>query len=185
MLVRPCAWEARLRRCGAQRRSRRPARFWPGEQLGVVMGRYGGSSLALRGWRGAACRIAREARERIPVFARFASRVLWLCCCCVHVWGRAERRRGEGAGLASCRGVDAAVRCPRMVATARIACAIACACVACLADELARMHAWVASLCLCSLPCVLMLVLSLLACCVCSSVASLYVVFVWCSKLEN
>ena len=62
---------------------------------------------------------------------------------------------------------------------------IACACVACLADELARMHAWVASLCLCSLPCVLMLVLSLLACCVCSSVASLYVVFVWCSKLEN
>ena len=51
---------------------------------------------------------------------------------------------------------------------------IACACVACLADELARMHAWVASLCLC-----------LLACCVCSCVASLYVVFVWCSKLEN
>ena len=62
---------------------------------------------------------------------------------------------------------------------------IACACVACLADELARMHAWVASLCLCSLPCVLMLVLCLLACCVCSCVASLYVVFVWCSKLEN
>ena len=31
-------WEARLRRGGARRRSRRPARLWPGEQLGVVMG---------------------------------------------------------------------------------------------------------------------------------------------------
>ena len=37
--------------------------------------------------------------------------------------------------------------------------------VVCLADELARKHAWVASLCLRSLTCMLMLVL----CCVCSS----------------
>ena len=70
-------WEARLRHCGARRRSRRPARLWPGEQLG-------GSALALRGWRGAACCIAHEARERISAFAWLASRVLWLCCCCVH-----------------------------------------------------------------------------------------------------
>ena len=44
----------------------------------------GGSGLALRGWRGAACCIAREARERILAFAWLALRVLWLCCCCVH-----------------------------------------------------------------------------------------------------
>jgi len=55
--------------------------------------RLGGSGLALRGWRGAACCIAREARERIPAFARLAWRVLWLCCCCVHAWGRVERGR--------------------------------------------------------------------------------------------
>jgi len=42
----------------------------------------GGSGLALRGWRGAACCIACEARERILAFAWLASRVLWLCCCC-------------------------------------------------------------------------------------------------------
>ena len=54
-----------------------------GEKLGVVMGRYV-SGLALRGWRGAACCIAHEARERISAFAWLASRVLWLCCCCVH-----------------------------------------------------------------------------------------------------
>ena len=54
---------------------------------------------------------------------------------------RAERGRSmvRGAGLASCRGVDAAMSCSSMVAAARIACA----CVACLADELACVHAWV------------------------------------------
>ena len=46
--------------------------------------RLGGSGLALRGWHGATCYIAREAREPIPAFARLASRVPWLCCCCVH-----------------------------------------------------------------------------------------------------
>ena len=61
-----------------------------------TIGQLGGSGLTLRGWRGAACCITREARERIPAFARLASRVLWLCSCCVHAWGRAE---GGGAWL--------------------------------------------------------------------------------------
>jgi len=46
----------------------------------------GGSGLALRGWRGAACCIAHEARERIPAFAWLcvarAMAVLLLCSCC-------------------------------------------------------------------------------------------------------
>ena len=83
---------------------------------------------------------------------------------------RCERERGSrGAGLASRSG-----RAQQLLLRHGRVSRIACACVACLADELARMHAWVASLCLC-----------LLAYCVCSCVASLYVVFVWCSKLEN
>jgi len=54
---------------------------------------------------------------------------------------RAERGRSmvRGAGLASCRGVDAVMSCSSMLAAARIACAY----VACLADELACVHAWV------------------------------------------
>ena len=67
-----------------------------------------------------------------------------------------------GSGLASRSGRAQLLRRGRVSR-------IACACVVCLADELARKHAWVASLCLCSLTCMLMLVLCLLACCVCSS----------------
>ena len=63
-----------------------------------------------------------------------------------------------GSGLASRSGRAQLLRRGRVSG-------IACACVVCLADELARKHAWVASLCLCSLTCMLMLVL----CCVCSS----------------
>ena len=58
---------------------------------------------------------------------------------------RAERGRSmvRGAGLASCRGVDAVMSCSSMLAAARIACAY----VACLADELACVHAGVRRAC--------------------------------------
>ena len=74
---------------------------------------------------------------------------------------RCERERGSrGPGLAS-RSGHAQQQLLRRGCVSRVACA----CVVCLADELARKHAWVASLCLRSLTCMLMLVL----CCVCSS----------------
>ena len=53
-----------------------------------------------------------------------------------------------GPGLASCSGHAQQL----LLRRGRVS-RVACACVVCLADELARMHAWVASLCLCSLPC--------------------------------
>ena len=100
--------QALWRACAALRMGGEAEALWLTAAVGMALARraarrgdgtirrLGGSGLALRGWRGAACCIAREARERIPAFARLASRVLWLCSCCVHAWGRAE---GGGAWL--------------------------------------------------------------------------------------
>ena len=100
--------QALWRACAALRMGGEAEALWRTAAVGTALAqraarrgdgtirRLCGSGLALRGWHGAACCIAREARERIPAFARLASRVLWLCSCCVHAWGRAE---GGGAWL--------------------------------------------------------------------------------------
>ena len=78
--------QALWRACAALRTGGEAEALWRTAAVGTAW-RYAG---------GAVPRAAREAHERIPAFARLASRVLWLCSCCVHAWGRAE---GGGAWL--------------------------------------------------------------------------------------
>ena len=99
MLVRPCAWEARLRRCGARRQS---ARLWPGEQLGVVMGRYGGSAAAAWRYAGGAVR-----RAALPAKLASESRLLLglrRACygCAVAVCMRGVELRAAGLARRAC-----------------------------------------------------------------------------------
>ena len=129
VLVRPCAWEARLWRCGARRRSRRPARLWPGEQLGVVMGRYGGSASAAWHYAGGAVW-----RAALPAKLASESRLLLglrRACygCAVAVCMRGVELRAAGPGSACLHAAWSACVClrKRKVSTARcLVCELAC-----------------------------------------------------------